>query len=598
MNDMPKHPRLILRGNRYYHRAAIPQDIKESYPKSEETFSLGTSDYQEALRKVRLASVEVDQKFDDHRRQVLRDSEPPVAELTLEQINAIGEIYYAHLLEEDEGVRLEEFSDETQDRTIVFQSNADADTLIDVVREHGFQKRSFEEYAEDIDESDTDARYGQARGKIDPFYFDEAEEILSWTNVDIRLAPNSPSWKSLAMKLQASVIQANKVRKKRNEGDVIEAPVAASLSASGGELQVEGKLLSAVKNEWIAERSGRTWVEKTEKEHRVWMDNFLSAVGDKPVEQYEKSDARQFKNLLMKLPANWNKKPELKGLSISSASARADTLSMQPMSDKNINKIMGFVGAFWGWSIDHYDDKLRNPFKGMKIKIRVSARDERDPFSLDELRAIFNSPLYTGCKSARHWGVVGDCIPKDHGRYWVPLIGLYTGARSGEIIQLRLDDICEGFGVNYLNLTDEGKDQRLKSATSRRIIPIHADLIGVGFMTFVEERRARGEERLFPELPMGADGYYSSPYSRHFRRLLEALDIKKSSKEVFHSFRHNFEDACRDSDVSKEVMDALQGHGEVGMSARYGRGYMLRKLDENMRKLRYRDLDLNHLMAT
>lgn len=42
-------------------------------------------------------------------------------------------------------------------------------------------------------------------------------------------------------------------------------------------------------------------------------------------------------------------------------------------------------------------------------------------------------------------------------------------------------------------------------------------------------------------------------------------------------------------------MDALQGHGEEGMSARYGRGFSLKKLAEAMGRLRYEGLDLSHL---
>ena len=41
---MPGHPRLYRRGATYWHRAAVPVDIKKSYPKTEETFSLGTKD--------------------------------------------------------------------------------------------------------------------------------------------------------------------------------------------------------------------------------------------------------------------------------------------------------------------------------------------------------------------------------------------------------------------------------------------------------------------------------------------------------------------------------------------------------------------------
>ncbi len=187
-------------------------------------------------------------------------------------------------------------------------------------------------------------------------------------------------------------------------------------------------------------------------------------------------------------------------------------------------------------------------------------------------------------------------MPRDKGIFWVPLIALYTGARSGEIIQLYVDDIKEKQDVLYFTLNLEGEDKRLKTSGSERLTPVHPDLVEMGLLKHVEARRTQGELRLFPEMSMGADGYYSSPYPKHYGRFLESINVKKKGKNSFHSFRHNFEDACRDSGISKGVMDALQGHREDGMSGRYGRGYRLQKLEE-MRRLHYRDLDLEHLMV-
>lgn len=52
LEKMPNHPRLYRRGTTYYHRAAVPKDIADSYPKSEETFSLRTRDPREALQRI------------------------------------------------------------------------------------------------------------------------------------------------------------------------------------------------------------------------------------------------------------------------------------------------------------------------------------------------------------------------------------------------------------------------------------------------------------------------------------------------------------------------------------------------------------------
>ncbi|MGX1500775.1 hypothetical protein ACSSV1_005840 [Labrenzia sp. MBR-25] len=69
---MAGHTRLYCRGATYYHRAAIPQDIKATHPKSEETFSLGTKDYQETLNN--------DQQLKEPRRRRHSSVQSPLEE--------------------------------------------------------------------------------------------------------------------------------------------------------------------------------------------------------------------------------------------------------------------------------------------------------------------------------------------------------------------------------------------------------------------------------------------------------------------------------------------------------------------------------------
>ncbi|WP_439648204.1 DUF6538 domain-containing protein [Albidovulum sediminis] len=95
---MPGHTRLYRRGAVYYHRAAVPQDIVATYGKREETFSLKTRDHAEALRRVRVAAVEVDRKLDEHRLRLTRQQRPVLSELTPEQISTFKATYLHHLL--------------------------------------------------------------------------------------------------------------------------------------------------------------------------------------------------------------------------------------------------------------------------------------------------------------------------------------------------------------------------------------------------------------------------------------------------------------------------------------------------------------------
>ncbi|MEN3033287.1 hypothetical protein, partial [Chromobacterium amazonense] len=85
------------------------------------------------------------------------------------------------------------------------------------------------------------------------------------------------------------------------------------------------------------------------------------------------------------------------------------------------------------------------------------------------------------------------------GARWAALLGLYTGARAGEVGQLFTLDVKEEEGIPCIRFTDEGEDQRLKTDVSNRVVPLHPDLIKLGFLDYVAERRESGDWRLFPQ---------------------------------------------------------------------------------------------------
>ncbi|MGH1464518.1 MAG: DUF6538 domain-containing protein [Cognatishimia sp.] len=60
----------MRRGAVYYHRAVVPKDIKDTYGKTEEVTYLRTKDRAEAIRRARVLDVEIDEKFDAHRRKL------------------------------------------------------------------------------------------------------------------------------------------------------------------------------------------------------------------------------------------------------------------------------------------------------------------------------------------------------------------------------------------------------------------------------------------------------------------------------------------------------------------------------------------------
>ncbi|ASP99295.1 tyrosine-type recombinase/integrase [Sinorhizobium meliloti] len=511
-----------------------------------------------------MAVVEVQERFDEHRRTLARQQEPALLELTPDQLKHIEDVYYWHLLDEDEELRLSELDD-----------------------------ADFEELSELIALGEEVGGYELARGKMfSPFTESEAAEVLTWSSVDLKLDKASPSWPRLYRAIQTATVRAAQAKRQRSEGLPVETPPEPQTNQ-----RVDKHLASTLIGEWVAEKSRAKggWTPATAAANKLWTERFVEMASDRPIGDYGKSDAREFKTALLSLPPNWTKIKGLEKLAMKEAAKRAAELKLAPMSGKNVNKVLGFVRAFWNWAKANYDVPS-NPFDGLNVKISGKARDERHPFALAELSAIFKSPIYTGCQSVRYHNSPGDLIPSDNGIYWVPLVGLFTGCRSGEIIQLRTEDVKIEGGIAYIEVTDDGEDLSLKNSGSRRRIPVHRTLKEIGFLRFAERQRKLGHKRLFPDFPKAKDGTYSTAYSRKFSNLLKALEVKHD-KISFHSFRHTFEDACRNSRIPLDFVNALQGHAQQGMAGRYGSGlYGLKLLAEEMGKLEYDMLDLSHLL--
>ncbi len=123
-------------------------------------------------------------------------------------------------------------------------------------------------------------------------------------------------------------------------------------------------------------------------------------------------------------------------------------------------------------ALSKYSDWLRanefletNPVDGHHLEIDKRKRKVR-PYSFEELKAIFASPLFNGCAGGDEEHKAGDVKITDW-RYWCPIIAPYSGARLGELAQLFADDIRQDRGVWFFHITDEGLPARTIRASKR-----------------------------------------------------------------------------------------------------------------------------------
>jgi integrase len=179
---------------------------------------------------------------------------------------------------------------------------------------------------------------------------------------------------------------------------------------------------------------------------------------------------------------------------------------------------------------------------------------------------------------------------------WVTLIALFTGARSGEICQLRPEDIREESGVPYLNIAEEAKGQSVKSEAGVRRVPIHSTLIAAGFLEYVKFVRQQGKAQLFPRLkPGGREGKLNHYLGKAFRDYRRSLGIKRE-RVAFHSFRANAATALETAKVPQHEAAQIIGHERKGMTyGRYSAGLGIVELREVVEKITYLGLDLTSL---
>jgi integrase len=346
----------------------------------------------------------------------------------------------------------------------------------------------------------------------------------------------------------------------------------------------------------------RDWADKHYLSQKAKLEHFMAFMGEGSavnggslgLDQVSTLDVRRYKELLQTTPSNaLQKYPDLTVIEVVDAAKQAgDRL----LGTTSINNYIQCVSTLYSWAMTELDYQGKNYFRGRTKRVTgKSKRDERHPFSKEQLATFFSSPLYTGCQSLSRSHKEGDKFFKDSAKYWVPLIGFYTGMRLQEILQLYVTDIYQSNDTWVLDLNKAHEDKKLKTEQSKRVIPIHTELVNIGLIAFKERQEEKGSDRLFPDAALSGDGTYSSTFSKWFSRYLANIGIK-TDKTSFHSFRHNMKDFFRATGISDELSEHYLGRltGKTGEA--YGSGHTVENVAKALTKIKVSDyLDANIL---
>ena len=135
---------------------------------------------------------------------------------------------------------------------------------------------------------------------------------------------------------------------------------------------------------------------------------------------------------------------------------------------------------------------------------------------------------------------------------WMVKLLAYHGARSGELAQLRVDDVMTMAGVAILSIHD--RYGSVKNKHSVRHVPIHPKCIGI-----VDYARTRNGEWLFGSF-LEWKGKRGEFFQRRAHDFLRATCKITAPEYTMHSFRHLWRTLAREIGMPEAVSRAIMGH--------------------------------------
>lgn len=430
---------------------------------------------------------------------------------------------------------------------------------------------------------------------------DEVDAFLRENRLHVER--DRPEWKTLAREMMRAEIEALQRTLERDEGDYTGQPRDPLVRPPSGPRRETAKPGEGIMDifETFARENVRGVAKDRLDQCRRDISTFVDLVGATfPIAKIEKAHVREWKSLLVKFPVKATETKAFAGMGIVQIVKANEKVGKPVIADRTVNRYLSSLGAFLTWAVNNgYLDK--NPVEGLMLK--KEAKAPTLPFKADQLQTLFASPWFTGCESADEWRKVakpGKVLIRDH-RYWVPLILLFSGARPSEIAQLAVNDVRQDHGHWILHITTEGDEtaagKSVKTAGSMRVVPVHPELIRLGFLDYHAQRVQAGGTALFPDAKRNQRGQMMAEVSREFGRYLTRIGLKQGRGLSLYSLRHGVADALRRSGFLDQEFGFILGHAEASMTGKYGimpQG-MLEQRVKLVNAIAYPGLTLDHL---
>lgn len=561
---------LERRNGTYYARIDIPQDLVTHIGSEVRKKSLRTKDENEAKERLWSVLKEWREEFKDIRSR---------REMTADDKAVAVWQHYENMLD---GYDRTQRAMPTREEIELEEQKLNRRMLAGEIGSHDFvgMINAQTDYNLMVMRRDMDAKSRQRRLKVLRQHLVEQETKLVRHAVEdfirsnrLLIDPQSDDYRDLALRFIRAEIEGLERTVERDAGDYSgkpKDPIVKPATGKARETAAPGETIMEL-FETYARENPKQITADTLNQARRDIGTFLEHVGATcPVHRIDKKAVREWKALLMKYPVKASETRAFAGMKLAQVVKHNEEVGKPVLTPRTVNRYLSSLGAFCNWLVSHgYLDT--NPTEGMAL-----AKEKKKstlPFTIDQMNTLFASPLFTGCQSADEWRNIakpGNVLIRDH-RYWVPLIMLYSGARPAEIAQLAITDVREEHGYWIMHITTEGDgDKSVKTQGSMRVVPIHKELVRLGFLDYHAGMKQAGQTRLFPLAERNSRGQMIADFSREFGRYLIRIGMKNGRGLSLYSFRHGAADALRRAGHLDENFGFILGHTKASTTGIYG----------------------------
>lgn len=432
------------------------------------------------------------------------------------------------------------------------------------------ESRETGDYADDEDYATALARLDTAEGETRKalsqrvYRGDLPAIVKDWLRgYGYDIPAESDAFRGICLEFAKGRLEAVKARRMRNTGEWIATPPLPAAPPSSSANTSTAPLVSTLAD-WFLDRQDQS--TPMYRKHKQAVGLFAETFGSRPADTLKQADIESFCATLCRLPPRWTKERK----SGKTASEIAAQGWPECITETTFNKTYRASLSVFLKDCSHvYGDAgfprhlnvTRTPYTGS----RKGGEDKQRALKPDELKR-----LYEGTQLATF-----AADPEQAHCYWLPLVGLYTGARVNEVCQLNPQcDIQEQDGVWFFAFTEDSEaDERItksvKNTSSRRRVPIHSQLLALGFLSYVEKVKEQGHSLLFPKWHPKA-GKASGKAREWFSDWLREIGLRDETPGKcitgFHCFRHTLMTKAANTPGLPWPIENITGHSTGGHS--------------------------------